>query len=1075
MECTYLFKMSRLLGRFKPGGLIMMLLFAWQVGFAQSVTVTGTVTDETGFGLPGATVLIQGTSNGTVTEVDGTYSLSAQKGQTLQFSYTGYQTQSVVVGDNTVINISMSPDVSLLDEIVVTGYSSEKKADIIGSVSVISTEDMKTTPAANLTSQLQGRAGGVVVSGSGEPGSSSKVRIRGFTSFGSSSPLYVIDGVPTGDASKVNPQDIESIQVLKDATSASIYGARAAQGVIIITTKQGKAGTLRLSYDGYVGTQTFPYNRAPDLLNTADYVKYLQKNNGTDFTHPVFGNLANPVIPDYIVVSNGFKGGVKAGDPRANPDLYSIENYRDIYQIMALSDGTDWFREATQSGFMQSHQVTASGGTDKAVYSLGFNYFDQEGTLKYSGYKRYAVRANTSFSPKKYLRLGENVQVLYESFAAGGTGNRTEGSAFAQMFRMVPYIPVYDINGGWGGNGVGESGNGSNPLANVYRQKDNLSYNYKIFGNVFAEVTPVKNLTLRTSYGIDYGNNNYKNYTWQTYERSENVGLTQLGQGSTYNLFWTWTNTATYELPLGDHNVKILAGTEAIKGFGDGITVSSNTFDFEDPEFVTLNTDQAVNDVSSPLFRQTLASVFGKIDYSYQGKYLFNATVRRDGSSKFGSDNRYGVFPAFGVGWRISQEGFMDNVSFIDDLKLRGGWGQLGSERVVDANNQYSIFFFNVGATNYDINRQQTGTAQGYAAQRAGSSATKWETSETTNIGFDASLFNYKVDFSFNWFNNDTKDLLVQRVRNGLEPLTIQPYINIGKMRNRGFDFNATYHGGGKSEFKWDATLTFTHYKNTVIDIDGNPETFFSSGTSRFGNAFRTQAGHPISSFVGFEIDGFFETQADLEALDQPNAVIGSWRFKDQNGDGVINDDDRTFIGSPHPDFVAGLNLGAHYRNWDLNSFFVWNYGNELYNYTKNFYEMRYFVGGVGRRVLEDGWEPGKSDAALPKLAPGTESGYTELIRNSSMDYYVESGSYFRAKTVQLGYTLPQNVVDRMQLGSIRLYVQAQNLFTITPYTGVEPDITINGTDTSNDLRMGYDETSYPQSKQFLFGLNVSF
>ncbi|MCB0600510.1 MAG: hypothetical protein KDC28_04760, partial [Saprospiraceae bacterium] len=389
--------------------------------------------------------------------------------------------------------------------------------------------------------------------------------------------------------------------------------------------------------------------------------------------------------------------------------------------------------------------------------------------------------------------------------------------------------------------------------------------------------------------------------------------------------------------------------------------------------------------------------------------------------------------------------------------------------------NQYSIFFFNVGATNYDINRQQTGTAQGYAAKRSGSAATKWETSETTNIGFDASLFNYKVDVSFNWFNNDTKDLLVQRVRNGLEPLVIQPFINIGKMRNRGFDFNATYHGGAKSEFKWDATLTFTHYKNTVLDIDGNPETFFSSGTSRFGNAFRTQAGHPISSFVGFQIDGFFETQADLEALDQPNAVIGSWRFKDQNGDGVINDDDRTFIGSPHPDFVAGLNLGAHYRNWDLNSFFVWNYGNELYNYTKNFYEMRYFVGGVGRRVLEDGWEPGKSDAALPKLAPGTESGYTELIRNSSMDYYVESGSYFRAKTVQLGYTLPQNIMDRLQLGSIRLYVQAQNLFTITPYSGVEPDITINGTDTSNDLRMGYDETSYPQSKQFLFGLNVTF
>lgn len=1048
---------------------VLFLLLLPLSNFGQAVEVSGTVSDEYGDPLVGATVMIQGTTTGVLTNDRGGFSIRAEKGSNLLISMVSFQPQVIVVGDATTLNILLK--ISTLEEVLVTGYTSERKADIIGSVSVVNTKDMLTTPAANLTAQLQGRASGVVVSGGGEPGGGAKVRIRGFTSFGQSDPLYVIDGVPTGDASKINPQDIESIQVLKDATSASIYGARAAQGVIIVTTKRGKSGPLQFSYDGYVGSQYIPESIMPDLLNTEEYLQYLKQNNAPDFQHPVFGTMSSASVPDFIVVSPGFKGGVSSGDPRANADLYSIKNYGSIYQIMETSPGTNWFKEITRSGLIHSHQLTASGGSDKSTYSVGVNYFNQEGTFIHSAYNRIAVRVNTQFTPTKYFRMGENLQVLNEDFLNGD--NRGEGGAWAQSYRMVPYIPVNDINGGWGGNAVGESGNGTSPVAQLYRQKDNVRNNYKAFGNLFAELEPISGLVFRTSFGLDYGNFFSKGFTFQTYERSENVSLTQMNQTNNYTLFWTWTNTLTYSKQFGDHNLKLLAGTEAVKGTGDGISVNANTFDFEDPEFISLNTDQVITNVNSTAFRQTLASTFGRLDYTFKNRYLINGTIRRDGSSKFGIDNRYGVFPAFGVGWRLSEESFMSSLTFLNDLKIRGGWGQMGSERSVDPNNQYSIFYFNVGSTNYDIGRSQNSVAQGYAPQRVGSSVTKWETSETTNIGLDATMFNQRVDFSFNYFINNTIDLLVGRVRNGLEPLVIQPSVNIGKMQNKGFDINLTTRGELAQDLYYDVTLTFTRYKNNVVDIDGNPETFFSRNASRLNNVVRTQSGHPISSFYGFEIDGFFESEQEIQALSQTGAVVGSWKYKDQNADNVIDDDDRVFLGSPHPDFIMGMNIGLRYKAFDFSTFWVWNQGNELYNYTKYFTDMRVFVGGVSQRVLNEGWKPGadNSNATLPYLAPGSANGYTDYTRSTSNSYYIEDGSFLRARTIQLGYNMPQGMLDMLKLKGVRVYVQGQNLITVTKYSAPDPDINIQG----DDLLMGVDQSGYPNARQVLVGLNLNF
>jgi TonB-linked SusC/RagA family outer membrane protein len=1057
---------------------VLLALFVSSIALAQERVVSGTVTDDQGSGMPGVNVLVKGTTTGTATAADGTFRLNVPSDQAvLVVSFIGYATKEVPVGTQTSLAIQLELDVTALQEVVVTGYTSERKADIIGAVAVVASKELLQTPSPNLSQMLQGRAPGVVTSGAGAPGESAKVRIRGFSSFSGSDPLYIIDGVP-GDGNRINPNDIESIQVLKDATSASIYGARAAGGVIVVTTKQGKAGSLKVSYNGYGGVTYIPKSYHPELLNTSEYVQYLKATDPTG-SHPLFGSLATADpnnYPDFYVTSPSLKAGFDAGDPEVDPDLYTIENYGNIYQITPVSAGTNWFDETTRTAPIQNHQLELSGGTEKATYAVSMNYFDQQGVYVNSGFDRYALRMNTSFKPNKYIRLGENFQFSHETYQnATGGGARGEASAWAQSFRMVPYIPVHDIGGGWGGNGIGNSGNGTNPVAQLTRDMNDKNLSFRAFGNVFAEVNPMKDLTLRTSFGITYRNQFNKDYVLRTYERAENTTQNALNQGTGWFLDWTWTNTAAYAKTFGDHGIKVLVGTEAVKtGIGDGnSTQNVNTFDFEDPLFMSLNTDQGVgqNSTSQQPNVRTLASYFGRIDYAYLDKYLFNATLRRDGSSVYGPEERWGNFPAFGVGYRISQESFMQGLSFISDLKLRGGWGQMGNQGPVNPLNQYTTFRSNPGLSNYDINRTNNSLAVGYAAFNASSQVTKWETSVSTNLGFDAALLDGKVDLSFSYFNVDTEDLLVGQPQPPQGGLLQQPAINLGKMRNRGFEFNIGNKGTIVGDLSYDVSVNFTHFKNTAVDLDGNPETFFSANASRLSNVWRTQAGQPISSFYGYQLDGFFNTPDEVAALSMTDAKVGSFRYKDLNNDNVINDDDRTFIGNPTPDFIMGINIGLRYKNFDFGTFLLWNYGNELFNYTKYWTDMRVFVGGVSTRVLYEGWTPSNTDATLPQLGNGATDGYTSFIRSTVSDYYLESGSFFRGKTLQLGYTLPMAAASKIGLTNLRIYLQGQNFFTITNYSGPDPDISIQG----GELQMGLDESAFPNPRQFLIGLNLSF
>jgi len=1055
-----------------------LLLVALATAVSAQRTVTGMVTDDqTGEPLIGANILVVGTSIGTVSDLDGSFTLDVpEDASQISISYTGYTSKTMDLGNSDVIDITMSAG-STLDEVIVTGYAKERKADIVGSVGVIDTKDALSTPSANLAQQLQGRAAGVTVSGDGAPGESAKVRIRGFTSFGNSNPLYVIDGVPTKNPGTINPLDIESMQVLKDATAASIYGARAAQGVIIITTKGGKSGQLRVSYDGYYGVTRVPENSKLDMIGTEEYLEYLQKINTPDFIHPVFGQMSNPTIPERIVVSPTFRGGVSANDPRADPSLYDISDFSSIYQIMETAQqGTNWFDEISQDAPIQSHQVTVSGGGDQGTFAASFNYFDQAGAIIETGYRRYAVRLNSTFTPKKWLRIGENIQIINER----NSGNRTrgEGGAWGWAYRFVPYIPAFDIGGGYGGNAVGQSGNADNGVAFMQRNRFDFNRTWRVFGNMFAEIEPIEGLVVRTSYGIDFANTYNEGYTFKTYENSENTLITGYGTGNNNNLTWTWTNTASYARTFAEkHYFKVLVGTEAIDIGGEGLSVSTNTFDFEDPNFINLNTAQfPTPGVSSfaPI-PERLFSFFGRVDYIFNDKYIFNATFRRDGTSKIAEDKRFGTFPAFGLGWRISAEPWMQGISWLDDLKVRGGWGQMGSIDNVNAGNQFTLFTAGVGSSFYDINRTQSTPVVGYRPQRQGSLETVWEFSETTNIGLDASFFGEKLNVIFDIYQNNTNDLLVNRVATGLEPTVFQPAINLGQMQNRGFDLSLNTRNRF-GDFTFDFTWLTSVYRNEVTDIDGNPETFLSRGGNRISDIVRTQAGQPIASFWGYEIDPndrFFDTQAEVDALQQDGAIVGGLKFVDNNGDGIINSDDQTFIGSPHPDFVMSFNLEIGWKGFDASIFLIWNKGNELFNNVLIFTDLQQFVGGVSTRVTRQDWRPGadNSNATHPILTEGN-AGYSTFTRSNSSSFFIGNGSFLRGRTAQIGYTLPQSLLSRINFTNLRVYVQAQNFFTITDYEGSDPDINIQGGD---DLTMGVDQGRFPSLAQYLVGLQFSF
>lgn len=1052
--------------------LTMCLLLFATVAFSQQKTVTGSVTNgTTKEAIAGATVSVKGTTIATQTNAEGAFTITVPNERSvIVVSTVGFKSVEVRANQDN-IQITLTPTTSNLDEVIITGYTSQKVKEVTGSVAVVKAKDLNAVPAGQAEQMLQGRVAGLNVITSGQPGEDAVVRLGGIGNFGNVTPLYIIDGIP-GNINSLNPNDIESLQVLKDAGSAAIYGVRGGNGVIIVTTRRGRAGRPTITYDAYVGTQR-PLKDGFGLLDTrgrADLYDLAVANTaGAGHTNPQYGTAPVSTIPFYIIA--GTKNGVTdPNDPAADPSLYNT-NYGagGIYQItQANQSGTDWFHEIFQPATSTSHTVTAAGGSDKSRYLFSFGYLDQKGTLITTYLKRYTVRINNEFNIKNNIRVGENLQISNRQNPKNG--NLSEGNAISMSYREQPIIPVHDIGGGYGGTRANGLGNASNPVADLERTKDNKGNNWGIFGNAYIEVDLFKYFTAKSSFGGNLDNYHYYNWTFHSYENAENNGSNGFSEVSGYGRSYTWTNTLQFNKVFwNDHNVKVLIGTEAIESYGREVGGARINFFLDDPDYRFLTNGSPVGQTNySFAYTSSLYSTFGRLDYGYKDKYLVTGTLRRDGSSIFGPENRYGTFPAVSAAWRMTEEPFMKTTSsWLTDLKIRGSYGILGFFGNTDPFNQYTLFGGNVGDAYYDIAGTNNAPAQGFRAIRIGNPTTGWEKDIKTNFGADAVLWNGKLTFSGDWYKKKSTKLLFPLPLPEVLGGPSAPNVNVGDVQNTGFDFTIGSRGSiVNKDWRYDITAAVTTYKSEVVRLPNVP--YFTSGGSRIGDFVRNQEGNPISAFYGYKVVGIFQSQADVDkAASQTDAAPGRFQYLDANGDGTINSDDRVFFGDPNPKVTAGLNIGISYKNFDFTTFFYGSFGNDVVNYVKywiDFYQG--FEGNKSTRALNESWTPTRPSNKVP-IQEFTSNFSSDQVPNS---YYLESGSYFRNKTMILGYTLPKSILTRAKIDRLRIYIQAVNLFTITDYSGLDPEIP------GNSAAYGIDYGNYPNNqKAYLVGLNVTF
>lgn len=1065
--------------------ILFMLLLGCIGAFAQSRTIDGVVSDSQGQPLPGVTVLLKGTANGTTTNVTGNFTLpisDAQPGGILVLSYVGYITQEIPIGNQSSVNVTLTEDLTQLQEVLVVGYSTQARKDVTGAVSKVDAEDLKSVPANNFAQQLQGRAAGVQIGNEGTPGGNVMVRIRGIGSItGGNDPLYVVDGVPTqGDLNTINPNDIESIQILKDASTASIYGSRASNGVIIITTKKGQAGKATITLDSYAGIQTprdfnnyiTPQQNANILWRGLINAGQVNATTGNP-VHAIYGNGASPVIPDYLIPV-----GAMEGDPRVNPANYT-NNISDpafdrtrFLITRTNKEGTDWYNVLTGPAFMQNHNLTVSGGSENGRYAVSAGYFDQDGILEFTSFKRYSLRVNTEFKVKNRIRIGENFQLSYADKVS--VGSRGESTPIGQIFKTGPIQPVFDIAGNFSGNRDKVLGQ-RNPYATLVLNQNNHAYTARLLGNLYAEVDFLKYFTARTSFGVDYSNYNSSDFSPHRYE--DYLAQPQeavLGVGNNYGVGLTWTNTLTYSQTFAEkHRLTGLFGVESVTNNYRSFSTQRTGFNFEDIDYQFLNAGTTITGSAGSGTESSLFSLFAKADYAFNDRYLFSALVRRDASSRFSPANRWGTFPAFSAGWRISEENFMSNIDLISDLKLRAGWGQTGNQEI-DPYNQYDTYITNLTNSSYDINGTGNSAVPGFRKYRIGNEEARWEAQTMTNVGLDVYLFENKLDLTVDAYNRSVTDLLLTVPIPATEGQNAPPAVNVGSMRNRGLDIELGYHGkAAGGDLNYNISANWSTYKNEVTTLYGSNGAFIPGGGTRIGAITRTQVGQPISSFYGYVLDGIFQTPEEAEqhpTQGRNRALynqVGRFKFRDVNGDSIINNNDQTIIGSPIPDFSFGLNLNVAYKNFDFTLFLQGVYGNDIFNYTRYLTDFIGLGTSYSPRLL-DSWTPENRDAVLPALNSNTSA-----YESQSSTYYLEDGSYLRARNVQLGYSLPNGLLSRVGIDRLRVYVQSQNLFTLTKYSGMDPEVNLASYGDGADIDIGVDRAIYPIPRTFLVGVQI--
>lgn len=1008
-------------------------------GIFQGVTVTGKVlSGDDDSELPGVNIVVQGTIIGTVTDIQGDYSLEVpDETSVLVISSVGFVTEAITVGTRTVIDITLSPDVTSLSEIVVVGYGTQKRAEVTGAITSISADLIAEVPITSAEQALQGRAPGVVVISNGTPGTSPIIRIRGLGTMNDNNPLIVVDGIIGARLEDLNPSDIESFEVLKDASTTAIYGALGANGVILVTTKKGTKGGIKVSFNAWVGVQT--QKKRFDLLNTDQYVQY-----ATDI-----GNLQDPVaIPARIT------------DPQ-------YASY--------LQNDTDWQDALFQDGIMQNYSIGVSGGSDKSSYRLSAGYVDQEGIVTNTGFQRFNLRANSSFNVGKF-KFGETVNVsLTEQNPYFNTGGR---SPIEHTIKMAPYLPIYNpdnLGGFQGPLSTLDNQDAENPIRGL--ELDQRTNNGEtIQGTFYGQYEIIDGLKLKSQLGFDYRNTLYENFI-PMFDDAQNDGGGQhfrekalITKNTTKNQSIIWTNSLNYVKTFAErHNIEALVVYEIQSSDWSRINASSNN------EI----TDQ-INQLS--LFEANLSSAsseyrregyLARVNYNFDGKYIFAASYRRDASSRFGANNRWGNFPSLAAGWRISEESFMSNTNFISNLKLRGSWGVVGNDRIGDY--AYSATLTN----NYNYSFGP-GEVLGIGTTAAGPSSPdlKWEETTMTNVGLDFGVLDDKLTLAMEYYNNRSDDLLMY------EPLAPSlgyhsPSLprNVGSVETKGFEMTLGYNDR-EGDFQWSANFNLGTSKNEVISLGAVGG--IGGGSFENQNISRAVVGEPLFHFYGYVMEGIFQTDQDvLDHATQQNAQAGDVMFKDiagdpdENGDptgpdGVIDGNDRTVIGNPYPDLSYGLSANFNYKNFDLNFFFIGVSGNDIYN--TNIYDLqgmpRLFNTSV---AVLDRWTGPNTSNTIPRAL-----GAGENVQVSSR--FVEDGSYGRLRNISLGYNIPTGVFNNM-ISKFRVYISGQNLITISNYSGLDPEIGTHVTTDSGDqnTELGIDRGNFPLPKSYVAGIQLTF
>lgn len=986
----------------------------------QAKTVTGTVTDVSGEPIIGANIRIKGTTTGTITDIDGNFSIEAKPQSVIEVSYIGYLTQETVINNQKSIRFLLKEDTKTLDEVVVIGYGVQKKADLTGSVANINTEKLNTQSNANIGQALQGKIAGVdIVSQGGAPGSGTRIMVRGIGTLNNASPLYIVDGMYMNSIDHINPNDIASIDVLKDASSAAIYGSRAANGVIIVTTKEGSNTEGKPIIDLSVNLGISTASKFLDMLDAKGWAEV------TTIARQAIGKPALDMATD-----------------------------------LANKPDNDWQDIMFRPALMQNYNLAVKGGGKYSTYYTGLGYFNQDGIVKGTNYQRYNIQSKNDYK-RGIFSAGTNLIISFSHDKP--LHQELRGGMIGTILQSVPTLEKYDDTreGGYGGT-YGDVVNIPHPLAIIDDNiMDRYNENVKIFANLYAQIELFKGLKYKLNLTPDFSFERYKNYLNKYDFGLATNSITQLTERQRRRRNILVENLLTFDRTFGEHKISALAGYtyqdsrfRHIQAYGEGLPQG-----LEEIDAATTNRSNEGNS-----WRSVLTSILGRVFYSYQNKYLFTATIRRDGSSKFGKNNRYGYFPSFSLGWNVAEEKFMENVHWLDQLKLRGGYGVLGNQEI--DNYQYSSTI----TTGINYPDGNGGLLQGAFPKNFANPDIKWEETAMTNVGIDFMAFNNRLSLTADYYVKNTKDILLT------VPIPISsggandPIRNAGKIRNNGFEFNLGWMDQPNPDISYGINLIGSFNKNKVIAMRSESGSIKGGSTNQNITTSETKAGYPIGGYWLISTAGYFNSQEEVDAYAkdgkkiQPAAEPGDIKFVDANNDGVINDDDRVFQGSPFPDFTFALNGNMRYKNFDLSIGLQGVLGNKIYNATRQTLED-VTKGSNFLASCLDYWTPENKNASHPRLT------WDDPNRNTraESDRYLENGSYLRLRSVQLGYTFPQTWF-KGAIQHARVYINAENLFTITSYSGYSPDVNAD-----NANYRGFDNFIYPTNRTFMLGLNVTF